>query len=217
MQNKLEALTPDAFYHIYNRANGSEQLFISDENYLFFLRKYKTYISPICNTYCYCLMPNHFHFLIEIKSEKELELFFNQKSSSSITLQGFKTLEGLSKQNAISKLLSQQFSHLFNSYTQAFNKQNNRKGSLLMHPYKRKKISDRTYLLKLVKYIHYNPIEAKLSSQLHGWKFSSYASLVSTIPTLLKRNELIAWYDDLANFKFVHKTAPTDNDYDVED
>ena len=44
MQNKLEVLQPDTFYHIYNRANGSEKLFITDENYVFFLRKYKEYI-----------------------------------------------------------------------------------------------------------------------------------------------------------------------------
>lgn len=214
MQNKLEILQPDTFYHIYNRANGNEVLFKSDENYLFFLKQYKAYISPICNTYCYCLMPNHFHFLIEIKSEKELQLFFNQKTSSCITLlgnqdlQGFKNLEGF---------ISQQFSNFFNCYVKAFNKQHNRKGSLLMHPFKRKRITDTAYLLKLVKYIHYNPIEVKLSTQLNEWKFSSYASLVSKTPTLLKRDDLLAWYDDLANFEFVHKTAPTDSSYDIEE
>ncbi len=213
MQNKLETLQPDTFYHVYNRANGSEQLFIADENYLFFLRKYKENISSICNTYCYCLMPNHFHFLVAIKSQQELELFFNQKLSASKTLQGFKTLEGLAKQNAISKLLSQQFSHLFNAYTQAFNKQYNRKGSLLMHPFKRKKIRDTTYLLQLVKYIHYNPIEAKLASELNKWKFSSYASLISKTPTLLKRDEVLDWYNDLFNFIYVHKIVPSDSDF----
>ena len=214
MQNKLEVLQPDTFYHIYNRANGSEKLFITDENYVFFLRKYKEYISPICHTYCYCLMPNHFHFLIQIKSEDELELYFNEKTSSSSTLQGFKTLEGLAKQNSISKLLTQQFSHLFNTYTQAFNKQNGRKGSLFMHPYKRKKINDTSYLLQLVKYIHYNPVEAKLANELYEWKFSSYSSLISKTPTLLKRDNVLDWYHDLANFEFVHKTNPVDNDND---
>jgi putative transposase len=214
MQNKLEVLQPDTFYHIYNRANGSEKLFITDENYVFFLRKYKEYISPICHTYCYCLMPNHFHFLIQIKSEDELELYFNEKTSSSSTLQGFKTLEGLAKQNSISKLLTQQFSHLFNTYTQAFNKQNGRKGSLFMHPYKRKKINDTSYLLQLVKYIHYNPIEAKLASELYEWKFSSYSSIISKTPSLLKRDDLLNWYNDLSNFIYIHKTIPTDVDLD---
>lgn len=206
MQNKYEILESDCLYHIYNRANGNEKLFLLNDNYEFFLKKYTNYISPICNTYCYCLMPNHFHFLVQIKSEKEIEQFFNNKVSSSKTLQEFKTLEGLAKQESISKLLSQQFSHLFNSYTQAFNKVNNRKGSLLMHPFKRKKITDSKYLLNLVKYIHYNPIEAKLASELADWQFSSYASLISETPTFIKREGLLIWFDDLPNFKFFHKT-----------
>ena len=211
-QNKLEILQPDTFYHIYNRANGNEILFKSDENYSFFLRKYKQYISPICNTYCYCLMPNHFHFLIEIKSQAELELFFNQKTSSSITLQakpdpqGFKNLEGL---------ITQQFSNFFNCYVKAFNKQYNRKGSLLMHPFKRKKISTQQYLLQLVKYIHLNPVEAKLCSSSQLWDYSSYASLVSDKETLLMRSAVIEWFNDASNFKRVHQTELIDFDIDI--
>jgi len=166
-------------------------------------------------------MPNHFHFLIEIKGEKELELFFNQKNSSNTTLQGIKNEDddkrAFPKFKTLEKLISKQFSNLFSCYTQAFNKQQNRRGSLFMKNFKRKKISDTTYFLKLVKYIHYNPIQAKLSRQLNEWKFSSYASLVSKTPTLLKRDDLLAWYNDLANFEFVHKTEPTDNDYDIEE
>jgi putative transposase len=216
MQNKLEVLLPETFYHIFNRANGSEKLFLSDENYVFFLRKFKEFISPICHTYCYCLMPNHFHFLIEVKSENELDTYFKSLDKVSITLQGFKTLEGFAKQKTISKLLSQQFSHFFNSYTQAFNKQNNRKGSLFMHPYKRKKINDTAYLLQLVKYIHYNPIDAKLCKQLNDWKFSSYSSLISDAFTNLKREALMLWFDTKENFEFVHKTEPNDTDYEIE-
>ena len=164
MENKLEVLQPDAFYHIYNRANGSEKLFITDENYVFFLRKYKEYISPICHTYCYCLMPNHFHFLIQIKSQQELTLFFNQKTS--LNYNDSNNADGLKafpKFKTLEKLISKQFSNFFSCYTQALNKQQNRKGSLFMKNFKRKKVRDTPYLLQLIKYIHYNPIEAKLA------------------------------------------------------
>ena len=212
MINKTELLIPDATYHVYNRANGNEILFMTDENYRFFLAKYNQYISPIAHTYCYCLMPNHFHFLIQIKSEAELNVFFNSKEKFSKTLQGFKTLEGFAKQEPLSKLLSMQFSHLFNSYCQAFNKQNNRKGSLLMHPYKRKRVTDIKYLLKLVHYIHYNPIEAKLCETPTKWPFSSYTSLISKTDTTLKRQEVINWFNDIDNFIYVHTKAPVEND-----
>jgi REP element-mobilizing transposase RayT len=143
MQNKIEPLEPNAYYHIYNRANGNENIFASEENYRLFLKKYHEYILPIADTFCYCLMPNHFHFLIRMKDEAEIEL----------ALTGFKTLSGLA---------AKRFSNLFNAYAQAFNKQEKRKGGLFMRPFKRKRIENTQYLYKLVHYIHFNPVMASL-------------------------------------------------------
>jgi len=163
-------------------------------------------------------MPNHFHFLIQIKSEQELELFFNQKTS--LNYNDSNNADGLKafpKFETLEKLISKQFSNFFSCYTQALNKQQNRKGSLFMKNFKRKKVRNTPYLLQLAKYIHYNPIEAKLASELNEWKFSSYASLISNTPTLLKRDDLLNWYNDLSNFIHVHKTMPTDGDFDCLD
>lgn len=210
MQNKTEILIPETTYHVYNRANGSEKLFRSGENYRYFLQKYQEYVWPIANTFCYCLMPNHFHFLLRIKPEKELIGHFNSLPGQSATLQGFKTLEGLSaesaaRQAAISRLLNQRFSHFFNGYTQAFNKQNNRKGSLFMHPFKRKKISSTEYLKQLVHYIHHNPIEAGLCEHPENWPQSSYNMLLSHEHTFLNREEVILWFEDKTNFIHFHR------------
>ncbi len=64
----------DKFYHIFNHANGRENLFEEDENYRYFLQQCEKYISPIAETYAYCLMPNHIHFLIRILPEAEVKL-----------------------------------------------------------------------------------------------------------------------------------------------
>ena len=68
----MEPLLPDYFYHIYNHANGDDNLFREQENYRFFLQQYAKYINPIADTYAYCLMPNHFHLLVKIKEEQDL-------------------------------------------------------------------------------------------------------------------------------------------------
>jgi REP element-mobilizing transposase RayT len=172
--NTKEILEPETTYHLYNRANGWERVFLSAENYRFFLQKYQQYITPIADTFCYCLMPNHFHFLIRIKSEKELELTFPKLAEKNTV-----TLE---------KSLSKQFSNLFSSYTQAFNKQNNRMGSLFMKNFKRIKVSDQIYFLKLVHYIHYNPVESNLCNRPEDWDHSSYNILRTDKPTFLKRD-----------------------------
>ena len=193
MINKTEQLQPESTYRIYNRANGNERLFVSEENYRYFLQKYREYIYPIAHTFCYCLMPNHFHFLVRIKSQREIEASINKN------LQGFGNLEGFT-----TAFVSQQFSNFFNAYSKAFNKQNNRKGSLFMHTFKRKKITDTRYLRKLVHYIHHNPIEADLCEKPQEWKFSSYGALLHNAPTLLQKEEVLEWFGDKENFIAVH-------------
>ncbi|WP_051007916.1 hypothetical protein [Psychroflexus torquis] len=72
MASTKAILSTDSIYHIYIRANGNELLFKTKDYYHYFLQKYDSYISLIAETYCYCLMPNHFHFLVRIKRENDL-------------------------------------------------------------------------------------------------------------------------------------------------
>jgi REP element-mobilizing transposase RayT len=146
-------------------------------------------------------MPNHFHFLIRIKGENDLTENFKDKirKDNHKDQTGFKNLSGL---------VSCQFSNLFNAYSKAFNKQQKRKGSLFIRPFKRKQVTDEQYLKKLVHYIHYNPVEAGLAKNPKYWKFSSYKSFLSKQTTKLKRAEVISWFDDLDNFIYCHQHPP---------
>ena len=62
---KYEPLQDNKFYHIYNRGNNGENIFIEDRNYAFFLSLIQKYILPISEVYAYCLLKNHFHLLIK--------------------------------------------------------------------------------------------------------------------------------------------------------
>jgi len=75
MNKYTQPLESDKYYHIYNHAVGNDNLFKKEENYYFFLKKYIQHISPIADTFAYCLMPNHFHFAVRVKSEKEIMYF----------------------------------------------------------------------------------------------------------------------------------------------
>ena len=74
-------------------------------------------------------MPNHFHLLVKVKSEKailnSLELLHAEDTPS------YKN-QKIEADFDCHKLISKRFSNLFSSYTQAFNKDENRKGSLFM-------------------------------------------------------------------------------------
>ena len=60
------------------------------------------------------------------------------------------------------------------SYTRAINKAFNRSGHLFSGRYKNKLIPNDEYLLHLCRYIHRNPIRAKLAKKISDWEFSSY-------------------------------------------
>jgi len=57
------------FYHIYNRANtNTDKLFYQEKNYAYFLEKFDQYLSDYLEVWAYCLIPNHFHFLVKVKN-----------------------------------------------------------------------------------------------------------------------------------------------------
>ena len=176
-------MVPGNFYHIYNHANGRENLFIEPKNYYFFMEKISLYLLPFVNLHAYCLLPNHFHLLITIKQIEEIKL-----------LESFTTFQKLPDekfQPLIEKKISKAFSNLFSSYTQAFNKVYNRKGSLFIPNMKSILIEDESGLCKVTWYIHANPVHHRFVKNMGDWKFSSFNSYLSDSETKLSKEEIL--------------------------
>ncbi len=149
--------------------------------------KYREYIDPVGETYAYCLLPNHFHFMVQIREELELQ-----------KLKAFADLEI----REFHKILSQKFSHLFNGYTQAYNKRFDRRGSLFMNRFKRKHIDSDKYYTQLMIYIHNNPVNHGFVKSPSDWPYSSwhqYLDSKNSDPSIQKGKQWFASQSDFVN------------------
>jgi putative transposase len=195
---QIEPLSFGNYYHIYNRGINSCNLFSEPDNYEYFLSLYDKYISPVADTFAWVLMPNHFHFLVSIKDESEIVV------ASSTPDRVPNPVKGVETDHPKIGNPSQQFSKLFNSYAQAFNKRTSRHGNLFERPFKRKIIDNEWYLKQVILYIHNNPVHHGFCIHPMEYPWSSYLSCVSVKPTKINRDKVIGWFDDQANFKYMH-------------
>ena len=49
------------------------------------------------------------------------------------------------------------------------------------------------------------------------YPWTSYLSIISKKPTKINREELIGYFDDIDNFKFLHKRSVEENDNRIND
>lgn len=151
-------------YHVYNRGNNKDRIFFNLENYDFFLKKIRQEWLRHCDILAYCLMPNHFHFMI----------MPNEEGCKNVNLGGREShLQHLSR--TIGKTLS--------SYTRAINKNRGTTGNLFQQKTKSKNITDteidepvyqlNDYLYTCFHYIHNNPVTAGMTIEPGDWPYSS--------------------------------------------
>ncbi|MFD2531362.1 transposase [Gracilimonas halophila] len=151
---------PGHTYHLYNQGNNRQQLFFESENYLYFLKKVRKGLLPYCNIIAWCLMPNHFHFLIQVHEDYTHQNAINNKEK-------------------IVNPLNRKIGSIQSSYTKAINNRYNRTGSLFRQRTKAKILSDKSKsrvdtAVNCFFYIHQNPLKAGLVESLEGWEFSSF-------------------------------------------
>ena len=79
MRIRMENFQNNGIYHLYNRTVNDELLFRNDDDFIKFLQLFKVAIFEIpISVLSYCLMPNHFHFLIQQKSKMPIYKIFNK-------------------------------------------------------------------------------------------------------------------------------------------
>jgi REP element-mobilizing transposase RayT len=141
MTRPLRVEYSGAYYHVINRGNAGETIFIDErdrEKFLEYLAKsVERFITRI---HTYCLMTNHYHLLLE-----------TSQANLSVAIQWLNV-----------------------SYSVYFNKRHRRRGHLFQGRFKAILLDANEYLILLSRYIHLNPVRAKMVTHPPEYSWSSY-------------------------------------------
>jgi putative transposase len=147
MAKRIIEFYQDGIYHLYNRGVDGRKIFIDDQNYLFFNQRLLHHSLELSiSILAYCLMPTHFHLLVQQDGE----------ISAGVLCQ-----------------------RVCNSYTKAFNNWIHRTGALFESKYKAIDVNREEYLLQVTRYIHANPVKARLIDYPEKWQYSDYGEWMS--------------------------------------
>ena len=198
-------------FHVYNRTNNKGILFKDDEDRTTFLGKYKEYVSEYTDTYAFCLLGNHFHFVTRVKSVEEItkivELIPREKRG--IAQQKYLNVEV--KNRTVFEVIERQFNKFFTSYAKYFNKKYKRQGNLFTRRFKRIAVQNEVHFGKLICYVHKNPRKHKLMADYTKYYWSSYQTYLNNATTLLAKNVVLDWFGGIDYFLDFHST---NHDYD---
>lgn len=214
----MESLIPNTCYHIFNHANGFENIFTKDENYRFFLDKYKQYITPIAETYAYCLLPNHFHLVVRIRRKEVIEELMRSANSNFSKVWNFGKVERIEDvdqivtveqpvKQQIDYYISKQLANFFSCYTQSFNKVNKRKGSLFLKNFRRELIENKDYFLNAVIYTHRNPLHHAFCDRYNDWSYTSFCEIKEHNSRVIEVDKLLRMFGGKESFIDLHEQS----------
>ena len=152
-----------AFYHVINRGNAGENLFVGKhdrERFYALLEKAVERYGIKIHT-C-CLMSNHYHLLVETPQAN----------------------------------LSRAIKWINVSYAAYFNRRRNRRGHLFQGRFKSILVQADTYLKHLSRYIHLNPLRARMVEDLKAYAWSSYPAFIGRVkaPGWLETDRLLGLF-----------------------
>ncbi len=209
MQQDDAPFVPDTYYHVYNHAIGDSNLYREADNYRYFLEKYAEYMAPLCGTYAYCLLPNHFHTVLKVRGRDALLGFCKRKySSDEKYAEKLKRLQETPDQIDLHEVVMQEFKNFLACYAQSINKRYGRKGGLFLHYLKRKPIDTEAYLHKAIHYVHYNAVHHGFCSSILDWPYSSFHTFLSEKKTRLEREAVLNWFDSPQAFRRFQERVP---------
>jgi putative transposase len=173
-------ITTGEYYHIYNRGNDKQDIFLEERDWIRFLFLILYFQSPVI-FYNISRPVSSFvrHRVFNISTD-EIEKIIKSRN---VELVGFALMPNhfhLIVHEFKEGGISQYMQRVLNAYTKYFNAKYKKTGHLFQGPFHSIHIEDNEQLLHLSAYIHRNPREIKQwKNKEHQYPWSSYQDLIA--------------------------------------
>lgn len=197
MKNNLAKFVPENYYHVFNRTNNEETLFLSESNRFYFMNLIKRKLEGFAKVLAFSFLDTHFHYCIYVDPKlrilKNVKMF--RKSEISPSILDF--LSDPEDDNFFHELISKRFEGVFISYAQSFNIEYKRKGNLFYKSYKRTLIDSKENIKSVIYYIHHNARKHDMVQNFKDHDWNSYHLIVNNEKTYLDFDLLFEVYNDM--------------------
>lgn len=80
---RFKSYAQNSIYHIYNRGNGKQDIFLDENDYRYYFKLLTTYLNKHNVTLiCYILMPNHIHLVVKQETKTPIYKFISSLHTS---------------------------------------------------------------------------------------------------------------------------------------
>jgi putative transposase len=154
------------------------KLFHSQDERLFFLRKFTEYLKPVLNCFAFGLLENHSHFIAEVKHDEDLRqsILYMPRQLRSQQMQVF--VDDFPNNTATGAIIERQVNSFMTSYTNTANKIHTRKGGLFQSPFRRSFITSDLHLQQAIIYVHANAQKHGIVKDFRDYSYTSYNEIL---------------------------------------
>jgi len=200
---------PECFYHIVCKSVDGIFLFKAQFDYQVFLQRFQQFTALVFDVWSYCLLPNHTHHIVKIKSPAVILENINKQESKTQAMRSF-----LSDQNSeenFDAMIERQMNSFLVSFANYTNNKYNRKGGLFQKPFRRIQVADDIHLQQAIIYVHANAQKHNIVKDFKDHPNNSYSAIVNDA-AFFDTKSVLNFFGGVEAFKSIH-TSQVDHYY----
>ncbi|MDB5275076.1 MAG: hypothetical protein JWR61_31 [Ferruginibacter sp.] len=196
---------PDNHYHLVFKSIDGILLFRQNSDYDIFLERFQQFTSFAVDTWAYCLLNNHAHFIVKIKPIDAIVNAINNIDFAKQTVAMKKLLAATDKVALVDEMLERQVNSFMVSFANYTKNKYRHHGGLFQKPFKRLEIDTGNWLKTAIIYVHLNSLKHKVFSNYSDYLHCSYFYFVRLCNTYCDAEKVLEFFGGLSQFISLHE------------